>query len=167
VLPWNVIPFDGGNPSPPAETIINTTPTVTGNWTRSSYSDARGGFYYSALNTQIGVGTAAPPEVIWSGNLPAGAKRYRVDVYIPVQPGGRRPRTDSARYYIIYNTGGSIGPVVRFISQQVRSSQWVTLETVDFSNSGGRYAISLGAATNEAAGTKSVVANAVRLVPVP
>jgi hypothetical protein len=158
---WQSVP-QGSHLPDPADTLENNTPTLTGNWTRNSSSEAQGGSYFSALNADGGA--ANPPLSTWSGNVPPGGKLYRVEVFIPVQSSGLLPRTHSARYVIVSSPDGA--PISKVISQQVTSSQWVALDVVDFGFSRGGYAILLGADTSEPAGTRSVVANAVRLVPV-
>ena len=125
---------------------------------RITFSEAVGGVYYATYNTV----SAPVSTATWSGPLPANGS-YKVEVFIPRQPSSSSvPRTNRAVYQIA--TDGPAGQVIRTANQQVSSSQWIELGTFSFN---GSYRIVLTDETGEARATRSVVANAVRLTPVP
>jgi hypothetical protein len=91
-------------------------------------------------------------------------RSYRVEVFLPRQnSAGSLPRTTHAVYQIA--EPGLTGVPVRSIaiSQRVSESGWVSLGTFSFLS---RFQVTLTDATGEPAGTRSVVADAVRLIPV-
>jgi hypothetical protein len=137
--------------------VVSSTPALVEGWSRITFSEAVGGVYYATYNTLRGpVSTAT-----WSGALPASGS-YKVEIFIPRQPStGSVPRTNRAVYQI--DTGGPEGQVLRTASQQVVSSQWIELGTFTLN---GSYRIVLTDETGEPRGTRSVVANAVRLTAV-
>jgi hypothetical protein len=128
-------------------------PILVDRWWWTVFSEAIGGGYYATRNTRAtDISTAT-----WQGTPVSGPGRYRVEVFIPRQPGtGSLPRTENAQY-TIYPGGPA---VTARISQRVTTSQWVDLGTYHFD---GPYRIVLTDRTGEPGLTRSVVANAVRL----
>ena len=89
--------------------------------------------------------------------------RYRLEAFIPRQPSpGTVPRTNRAVYQI-FPQGTGVGSF-SVVNQQVSASQWVSLGVFTFQ---GSYRVMLADATGEPQATRSVVANAIRLTPVP
>jgi hypothetical protein len=132
--------------------VTNSSPALHSYWQRNSASDAIGGFYYATYNTSSGTDSTAT----WSGSLPRPGN-YRVEIYITSRPPNTIPRTNSANYFVTTSTARS-APLS--LNQAVSSAQWLTLGTFSF---GDRYEITLVDQTGEPTGTRSVVANAVRL----
>jgi hypothetical protein len=137
--------------------IVDSKPQLTQGWTRNTFSEAIGGVYYGTYNTFQGVEDTAT----WTGNVPRDGS-YRVEVYIPKQTNpGFTPRTRRARYQIFEGPFGSERTAQ--LDQDVAQPGWVLLGTYSFR---GSYRILLTDETGEQKGTRSVVANAVRLTPV-
>jgi hypothetical protein len=146
-----------GSPSPGPGSIVDSKPQLTQGWTRNTFSEAIGGVYYGTYNTFQGVEDTAT----WTGNVPRDGS-YRVEVYIPKQTNpGFTPRTRRARYQIFEGPFGSERTAQ--LDQDVAQPGWVLLGTYSFR---GSYRILLTDETGEQKGTRSVVANAVRLTPV-
>jgi hypothetical protein len=144
-------------PMPGPTPIVNSNPSLNQGWASRSFSEAIGGVYFATFNTQ----TTPQSTATWEGTLPA-AGNYTVEVFLPrPRPGTTVPRTQSATYQI--QLGGVANPATKQISQAVTTSQWVSLGSFSFTTT---YRIVLTDATGEPAGTRSVVANAVRLTPV-
>jgi hypothetical protein len=144
-------------PPTAANALVNGTPVLTETWARNMSSEAIGGVYYGSLNTASGARNTAT----WSGTLPA-AGSYRVEVFIPRQPvPSVAPRTAKATYQI--TVAGAEQPALKQVDQAVTFSGWVDLGTYSLP---AEYRVVLTDETGETAGTRSVVANAVRLTPV-
>jgi hypothetical protein len=143
-------------PPPPGPTpIVNSNPSLNRGWQSRTFAEAIGGSYFATFNTQ----STAESTASWEGTLPA-AGNYTVEVFIPrPRPGTTVPRTQSATYQIFV---GGVVVATKQISQAVTTSQWVSLGSFSFTNS---YRIVLSDVTGEPTGTRSVVANAVRLTP--
>jgi len=141
----------------PANAVVNSAPVLTEAWARNTSSEAIGGVYYGSFNTASGAKNTAT----WTGTLPA-AGNYRVEVFIPRQPvRAVAPRTAKATYQI--TVAGSDQPTLKQVDQAVTFSGWVDLGTFPLP---ATYKIVLTDETGEPAGSRSVVANAVRLTPV-
>jgi hypothetical protein len=146
-----------GSPSPGPGSIVDSKPQLTRGWTRNTSADAIGGVYYGTFNTIQGVEDTAS----WTGNVPRDGN-YRVEVYIPKQTSpGFTARTRKARYQIFEGPFGSERTAQ--LDQDVVQAAWVPLGTYNFR---GSYRIILTDETGEQKGTRSVVANAVRVTPV-
>jgi hypothetical protein len=155
--PQNTAQWEVKSIPPPPPAIINSTPTLTSFWQQNNFAEAIGGVYASTFNTQ----TTPDSTATWQGTLPA-AGNYTVEVFIPRQPSSNSvPRTQNATYQIF--VGGFVGAATKQASQAVTSSQWVSLGTFSFTQN---YRILLTDVTGERTGTRSVVANAVRLTAV-
>jgi hypothetical protein len=148
-------------PQPPAGTepatqaIESSLPSLVGEWSETAMTDALGGLYYAVANQ-----AAAPVQMaIWRGSLPA-AGQYRVEAFIPAAQEGTAPRTERATYLV---SGGLTETEVAQVSQNVATSQWVSLGTFTL---GTEYEVVLTDETGEPAFTHSVVANALRFIPV-
>jgi hypothetical protein len=166
---WSTIDRSSELPPAPAGTIVNSSPSVDPSWSTEVSADAFGGAFYWSLNNQVDLSgpiRGNSSHATWSGILPPGKGFYRVDAFIPVLPSKiSEPPTDAARYYISFDFGGSIGPdIPKRLNQQVTSSRWVPLDFVEFSQE--RYQVFLFSQTPDPDGSRSVVANAIRLVPV-
>jgi hypothetical protein len=124
-------------------------------WNRVTDSQAVGGSFFATFNTAQGISSTAT----WSGNLPS-AGTYRIEVFIPRQtPPFNPPRTNAATY-VVYDSGGQA--LTRRLTHNVNSSQWLPLTTV---NLGTNYRVILYDQTGEPTGSRSVVADAIRLTP--
>jgi len=149
---WQISQQDAQGP-PPTSAITNSTPALQNYWNRVSFSEAIGGTYYATYNSAQGVSSTAT----WAGSLPS-AGTYRIEVFIPrLSSPSSTPRTNAATYIVVDSSGRAL---TYRLSHNVNSSQWLPLTTV---NLGSTYQIILYDQTGEPTGTKSVVANAVRL----
>jgi hypothetical protein len=153
-IPWtcqSISSSGGGNP------IVDSTPALANGWSQTNFAEAIGGKYYATYNTfSTAVSTAT-----WSGSLPPGQQNYRIEVFIPRQPTGGAPRTGNANYQITEAQGRSLAYRA---NQQVSVSQWIPIGSAVLN---GSYRITLTDATGEPSSTRSVIANAVRLTPIP
>jgi hypothetical protein len=155
--PQTLIQWHIRSTPPTTGPIIDSTPALRDYWARIAFSEAVGGVYYATYNTFEGAVSTAT----WSDSLPADGS-YQVEVFIPRQPSTSAvPRTTRAVYQIYQD--GAAGVALRTVNQQVSASGWVSLGSFNFR---GSYRIVLTDETGEARGTRSVVANAVRLTPV-
>jgi hypothetical protein len=139
-----------------SQVILNNAPALNQGWSRIMLQEAVGGDYHATWNRAEGAVSTA----IWEGELPHQVRPYRVEVFIPRT--GSTPRTNHAVYQIAHE--GIVGTSQQVMNQHATSSRWVTLGTFPFQ---GSYRIELTDETGEARGTRSVVANAIRLTPVP
>lgn len=156
---WSIeAPVVGSVPddsTPGVAPIVSSLPARAGEWSEIALADAIGGVYYAVENQ-----AAAPVKTAtWTGGLPT-AGQYRVEAFIPAPSDGATPRTESATYRI--SSPILTDPVIVKVSQNVTSSQWVTLGTFAL---GSEYQVLLTDQTGEPAFTRSVVANAVRFTP--
>jgi hypothetical protein len=149
ISPSSSVPIPGS--------ITDSKPQLTQGWKRITFPEAIGGTYYSTFNTLQGVEDSAT----WTGSVPRDGS-YRVEVFIPrpTNP-GFAGRTRRARYQLFEGAFGNVRTAN--VDQEVSRSQWVSLGTFAFQ---GGYRILLTDETGEPKGTRSVVANAVRLTRV-
>lgn len=148
----------GANPPPAQQTILNDSPQLTDIWYRYNLPEPSsiGGFYFYTYNSQQGAFSTAT----WRStlNLP-GTTTCRVDAFIP---GAAVPANRTARArYMVSNTGFT-SPTPVTISQQIGTSQWVTLGNFPFVS--GIWEVRLTDETGEPQATKVIVADAVRWV---
>src|SRR4051794_40738183 len=150
---WQISEQDQG--PPPASAVTNSTPALQNYWNRVTQADAVGGYYYATYNSAQGVSSTAT----WSGNLPS-AGTYRIEVFIPRQSAPANPPRTSGATYQVYDSSGRA--LTFRLNQQVNSSQWFPLGNF---NLGSSYRVVLLDQTGEPTGSRSVVANAIRLTP--
>jgi hypothetical protein len=144
----------GVGEQPDVAAIESGQPTLVGDWVKIAAADAIGGEYFAVENQ-----AAAPVKTAtWRGGLP-GSGLYRVEVFIPALQEGATPRTERATYTV--STTVAESQAVR-VSQNVTTSQWVPLGTFAL---GAQYEVVLTDETGETAFTRSVVANAIRFIP--
>jgi uncharacterized protein YkwD len=100
----------------------------------------------------------------WNLSVPQSGRTYQLQVFIPAPSLlESQPRTTNATYGI-RRPGGGLVPFT--LNQAVANSQWVSVPTGFLTfNQPGFYQVVLSGRTNEPAGTRVVVASAVRLVP--
>jgi hypothetical protein len=136
--------------------IVDSKPQLTQGWTQNASPEAIGGTYYSTFNTLRGVEDSAT----WTGNVSRDGS-YRVEVYLPrpTSP-GFAGRTRRAQYQVFEGAFGNVRTAT--VDQEVTQGRWVSIGTFAFQ---GGYRILLTDETGEPKGTRSVVANAVRLTP--
>jgi hypothetical protein len=133
--------------------IEDDSPELVQFWAAQQSSNSRGGLYYYTGSSPQGAFSRA----LWAVDLdiPNGFA-LKVDAHIP---GSSQPqnRTARARYLI---TSANANPDVVMITHQRAASQWVTLGTFPFR--AGRFQVELTDETGEPAGTRVIVADAVR-----
>jgi hypothetical protein len=144
----------GGQPTPGE--VVNSTPVLREGWVQRTFNEAIGGTYYATFNTF----NAPVSSATWTGNVTAPG-RYKIEAFIPRQPAAGVARTNSAAYQIVTD-GAAASQTVARISQVVQTSQWVDLGTYEFQQT---YRVVLTDQTGEPQGTRSIIANAVRLIP--
>jgi hypothetical protein len=147
-------------PPPPQKNVVSDTPQLTDFWgaIRSGTPHSVGGIYYYTYNSQQGSFSTAT----WNATLDvAQGSQCRVDAFIP---GSSQPqnRTAQAKYEI--TNSGVVGRNMVTISQQLATSQWVTLGVFPFR--AGTFSVRLVDETGEPTGSRIVVADAVRWVGV-
>jgi hypothetical protein len=151
---FDVKPFPTRTPqgTTSLQTVVNSSPSLHSGWLTSTLAEAVGGSYYGTFNNTIGVDSTAT----WAGNI--AQSTYRAQAFIPRN--GSYPRTHHAQYQI--DMGGATAQVS--ISQDIGStSEWVDLGTFTFN---GHYQIMLTDETGEPQYSHTIVANAVRFIPV-
>jgi hypothetical protein len=150
---WQISQQDSG--PPPTSAVTNDAPALQNYWNRVTSPDSVGGSFYATYNSAQGTSSTAT----WSGNLPS-AGTYRIEVFIPRQGAPAYPPRTSAATYVVYDSGGRA--LTYRLSHQANSSQWFPLATVSL---GTTYRVILYDQTGEPTGSRSVVADAVRLTP--
>jgi hypothetical protein len=135
----------------------NDSPDLRNGWYLNSSPQAFNTYYYSTYCTDGGAVSTAT----WEGSVPQ-AGNYKVEVFIPRQGFSVTPRTNNATYQIFH--AGAGGQATAAISQNVTSSDWVSLGTFAFQAS---YRIVLTDQTGEPIYSHWVIADAVRLTPAP
>ncbi len=130
----------------------NDSPAVSGGWQRVPAATAVGGVCYMARNHLGGTKETAS----WSLQAPA-AGDYQIQVYVPPME-GQPPPTRNATYVISRGHGGLIRDRV---DQSLAGWQSLGL----FRLAKGGVSLTLTDRTGEPEGSRSVVANAAKLVP--
>jgi hypothetical protein len=136
---------------PTGATVINTNPSLHSGWSTRTSLEAMGGSYAGTANTQ----DLPDSSAVWSGNVPVPGV-YEISAWLPVSLPGSLPRTAHATY------GTGVGALVAHppVSQVMTASGWIVVGKAAFS---GNYNVMLDDRTGEPAGTRSIVANAIRL----
>ena len=113
-----------------------------------------GGIYYYTYSSQQGAFSTAT----WNANLdvPVGTQ-CKVEAFIP---GSSQPQNRTARARYEITNIGVVGRNVVTISQQLATSQWVTLGVFPFRP--GTFSVRVTDETGEPTGSRIVVADAVR-----
>jgi hypothetical protein len=143
-------------PPPPQKNVVVDNPQLVQFWgtIQSGTPHSIGGIYYYTYNSQQGAFSTAT----WNANLdvPLGTQ-CKVEAFIP---GSSQPqnRTAQARYEV--SNSGVVGRNVVTISQQLTTSQWVTLGVFPFR--AGTFSVRLTDETGEPNASRIVAADAIR-----
>ena len=144
------------SPPPTQKNVVDDNPQLAQFWgtIRSGTPHSIGGIYYYTYNSQQGAFSTAT----WHANLdvPVGTQ-CKVDAFIP---GSSQPQNRTAQAQYEITNIGVVGRSVVTISQQLTTSQWVTLGVFPFR--AGAFSVRLTDETGEPNASRVIVADAVR-----